>query len=389
VEGELRACTEIEGDNMRIPLVDLRVAHRQVEAEIADGWATVVRTGDFVAGGETTRFEEEFARFQGVAHCVGVANGTDAIELALRAAGVRTGDEVIVPANTFIATAAAARRAGADIGVVDVDPATLLMDPESLRARVTARTRAVIPVHLFGQMAPVESVLDVASDFGAVVVEDAAQAQGARRHGRGAGSFGIAAGVSFYPGKNLGAYGDAGAVLTGDADVAERVRLLGNHGSPEKYVHSTVGFNSRMDTLQAVVLRAKLARLATWNEERRLAAARYDELLAPIGDVQLPATLDGNEHVWHLYVIQVDDRDAVLEELNGQGIGAGVHYPTTIHRHAAFADLGLGWGTCPVAERAAERMLSLPLFPGITESQQEEVVDALVAAIRRPQRRSA
>jgi dTDP-4-amino-4,6-dideoxygalactose transaminase len=236
-------------------------------------------------------------------------------------------------------------------------------------------------VHLYGQAAPVERLVPLARRIGAYVVEDAAQSQGARRDGVSAGALGDAAATSFYPGKNLGAYGDAGAALTGSADVAERMRMIRDHGSPRKYEHDVVGVNSRLDTLQAVVLSAKLRRLAGWNAARRAAAARYGELLAGCDDVVLPGTLDGNEHVWHLYVIRVPHRDRVLEELRAAGIGAGIHYPVPVHLTGAFADLGYAKGAFPVAERAARDLLSLPLFPEITPAQQERVISVLMSAL--------
>jgi len=259
----------------------------------------------------------------------------------------------------------------------------LLIDPASVAAAVTQRTKAIVPVHLFGQTAPVENLVEIAEAAGAVLVEDAAQSQGATRFGRPAGGLGLAAGTSFYPGKNLGAAGDAGAVLTNDAEIAHRVRTIAAHGSDRKYVHDVVGMNSRMDTVQAVVLLAKLRRLAGWNDRRRVAGARYSELLADIPGVRLPLTLEGNVDVWHLYVIRVQERDKVLASLHEGGVGAGIHYPYPVHLTGAYADLGLGEGSFPVAEAAASQILSLPLFPHITEVQQQHVVDVLRAALAR------
>jgi dTDP-4-amino-4,6-dideoxygalactose transaminase len=241
----------------------------------------------------------------------------------------------------------------------------------------------VLPVHLFGQMAPMARIREVADRHGLVVVEDAAQAQGATHRGVPIGGWGTAAGTSFYPGKNLGAYGDAGGVVTDDPGVARQVRLLANHGSEVKYQHPVLGFNSRLDTLQAVVLRAKLRRLADWNAERQAAAERYRDLLAGVDGVRLPGVAAGNEHVWHLYVVRVADRDAVLAELNAAGVGAGIHYPVPVHHTGAFADSGYAHGDFPVTERAAEEILSLPLYPGITVTQQQRVVEVLAAAVER------
>ena len=364
-----------------IPLVDLPAQHRQVADEVAAEWAEVLHNTAFVGGPQVASFEREFAAYCGVEHCVGVGNGTDAIELALRALGIGPGDECVLPTNTFLATAEAVVRSGATPVLVDCDPATALLDVDQLAAAMGPRTRAVLPVHLYGQTAPVEQIVPIAHGAGAAVVEDAAQAQGARRHGAAAGSLGDIAATSFYPGKNLGAYGDGGAVLTGDAALARRVRLLGAHGSPRKYEHESIGFNSRLDTLQAVVLAAKLRRLERWNDDRRAAAARYDALLAPLASVRRPTVLAGNLPVWHLYVVRVPDRDRVLKELNAAGIGAGIHYPTPVHLTQAFAGLGHGPGAFPVAESMATELLSLPIFPEITPAQQERVVAVLQEAL--------
>jgi dTDP-4-amino-4,6-dideoxygalactose transaminase len=361
-----------------IPLVDLSAQHAAIADEVAEGWREVLAKTAFIAGPQVGKFEAEYAAFIGAAHCVGVANGTDAIEIALRALGVGAGDECILPANTFVATAEAVLRCGATPVLADcADDGTYLIDIDAVAAAVTPRTRAIIPVHLYGQAAPVERLMPLAEEASAWVVEDAAQSQGARRNGKGAGALGHAAATSFYPGKNLGAYGDAGAVLTDSDDAARRTRMIADHGSPRKYEHEVAGFNSRLDTLQAVVLSAKLRRLAGWNAARRAAAARYDALLSGCDGVVLPHTLAGNEHVWHLYVIRVPGRDRVLKELNAAGIGAGIHYPVPVHLTAAFADLGYGPGSFPAAERAAGELLSLPLFAEITPAQQERVVSVL------------
>ena len=368
-----------------IPLVDLRAQHAAIAAEVEAGWEEVLAETSFIGGRQVADFEARYAAFIGTAHCIGVANGTDAIEIALRGLGVGPRDECILPANTFVATAEAVFRVGATPVLVDcTDDNTYLVDPDAVAAEVTSRTRVIIPVHLYGQAAKVESLTGLADRTGAYVVEDAAQSQGARRHGRAAGSLGDASATSFYPGKNLGAYGDAGAIMTSSDELATRVRMIRDHGSPRKYEHSCIGVNSRLDTLQAVVLTAKLKRLAQWNASRRAAAQRYDELLAGCDAISLPRTLDGNEHVWHLYVVRVPDRDRVLKELQAAGIGAGIHYPVPIHLTAAFAELNYGHGAFPNAERAASEIISLPLFPGITPAQQERVASALISAISLP-----
>jgi dTDP-4-amino-4,6-dideoxygalactose transaminase len=367
----------------KIPLVDLQAAHAEVADDVAVGFKRVLAETAFVGGEEVAGFEREYAAFSGVEHCVGVANGTDALELALRAVGVGPGDEAILPANTFIATAEAVARIGARVVLVDCDPATYLIDPAAALAAVTPRTRAILPVHLYGQHAAVETIR-AGLDAGAAhvsIVEDAAQSQGALRHGQPAGRGGVAA-TSFYPGKNLGAYGDAGAVVTDDEGLATTVRTIASHGGLTKYRHDVIGMNSRLDALQAVVLRAKLARLDTWNAARRRAAARYDSLLSTV-DVARPVTAEGNEHVWHLYVVRVpaERRDAIVAALTAAGIGAAIHYPVPVHLTPAFAGLGHEAGAFPHAEAAAAEILSLPLYPQITAGQQERVVHALAAAL--------
>jgi dTDP-4-amino-4,6-dideoxygalactose transaminase len=362
--------------------VDLAAQQREIDAEVRAGLDEVFATTSFIGGKPVEEFEHAYADFTDVAHCVGVANGTDALELALRAAGVAAGDEVILPANTFIATAEAVSRIGATPVLVDCDSTYLLIDPTKVEAALTSRTRAVVPVHLMGQVAPVEQLLDVAASAGAAIVEDAAQSQGATRFGRYAGSLGLVAGTSFYPGKNLGAAGDAGAVTTNDSEVTASVRLMAAHGSRQKYQHEVIGMNSRLDTVQAVVLNAKLRRLTRWNTARQAAAARYAELLAEVPGLTVPTSMEGNVDVWHLYVVRVPERDRVLAELNAAGIGAGIHYPYPVHRTTAYAHLGYAAGDFPVAEQAAGEILSLPLFPHITPVQQERVAEALAAAAR-------
>lgn len=364
-----------------IPLVDLAWQHAKIDAEVRDGWDEVVAAGAFVGGPAVGAFERAFAGFCEVDHCIGVANGTDALELALRAHGIGPGDDVIVPAHTFVATAEAVVAAGASVVLADVDPTYMLLDPAAAQAARTSRTRAVIPVHLYGQPAPIEQIR--AALPGVTVIEDAAQAQGARLGDRRVGSLGDSAATSFYPGKNLGAYGDGGAVLTADPAVADTVRALGAHGSRRRYEHDLIGRNSRLDTIQAVVLAAKLARLDEWNDLRRAAAATYAALLDGLDGVQAPASGPGCEHVWHLYPVRLDNRDDVLAALQGAGIGAGIHYPVPVHLHPAFTSLGHHIGDFPHSERAAGTVLSLPLYPGITEAQQQRVVAVLAAALAR------
>jgi dTDP-4-amino-4,6-dideoxygalactose transaminase len=366
---------------MSIPLVDLSIQHQEIEAEVRAGFDALMKSGAYILGPPVAEFESAYAEYSEVTHCVGVANGTDALELALRALDIGPGDEVVLPANTFIASALAVVRAGAEPVLVDSDPDSHLIDVEAVAGRIDARTRAVMAVDLFGQVADMTALEKLCGDAGIVLVEDAAQSQGARQAGRRAGSFGAAAGTSFYPGKNLGAYGDAGAVLTTSDETAAKLRRLRNYGSEIKYEHPEVGFNSRLDSFQAVVLLAKLKRLDAWNEGRRAAAARYDTLLGKLPGVSLPTRVEGNEHVWHIYAVRVAERDRVLAALNEAGVGAGVHYPKPLHLQGAFAHLAEGEGSFPAAEAAAREMISLPLFPGISEAQQQMVRDALERAV--------
>jgi dTDP-4-amino-4,6-dideoxygalactose transaminase len=363
-----------------VPMLDLGWQHRQVEDEVNAGFAQVMGATSFILGPDVTRFEREYARFSGVDHVVGVGNGTDAIELALRAAGIGQGAGVLIPANTFVATAEAVVRAGATVVLADCDDSYLL-DAADLRTRMTPNVKAVIAVHLYGQTADVDAVREVVGPD-VVVIEDAAQSQGARYRGRRSGSLADVAGTSFYPGKNLGAYGDGGAISTSSEKIAQRAKALRNHGGINKYEHLEVGTNSRLDSLQAVVLSAKLKHLDVWNAERRRLAGRYTRLLSRIDGVGTPVTNEGNQHVFHQYVVRVADRDTVLAELVEAGIGAGIHYPTPVHLLPAFADLGLGVGSFPCAESLAGEILSLPIYPGLSEDDQDYVVDRLAASVR-------
>lgn len=367
---------------MTIPLVDLRLEHDEIAEDVQRGWARVVERTTFVLGEEGAAFEQEFADFCGVRHCVGVASGTDALEIALRACGVGPGDEVIVPTNSFVASALAVLHAGAIPVLVDVDPETLLIDPDGVTRQAGRRTRAIMPVHLYGHVAPTAELRTLADDVGAILVEDAAQAHGAERDGQRVGTVGDVTATSFYPAKNLGCYGDGGAVITELDDVARRSRALRNYGEEGGYSHRLEGLNSRLDELQAVVLRAKLPGLAARNEARRVAAARYDSLLAGLAEVRRPPAAGEAGPVWHLYVVRVPKRDRVLGRLNEMGVGAGVHYRSPIHLQGFASSLGYKEGDFPVAEAASREILSLPMFPGITPEQQARVVDALAHALR-------
>lgn len=366
---------------MNVPLVDLAWQHRAIAAELEPLTSDIMECGRFVLGPELGDFESRFAGYCGAAHCVGVANGTDALTLALVALGIGPGDEVIVPTNSFVASAAAVVHAGARPVLVDADVRTLLIDRGAVEAAITGRTRAIMPVHLFGRLVDVAPLRALADAHGLKVVGDAAQAQGARPAGGTLVEGCDIVATSFYPGKNLGAYGDGGAVLTDDPELAEQVRTLRNHGSRSKYLHVRVGWNSRLDNLQAAVLGVKLRHLDDWNDSRRAAARRYDELLAEVEPVRRPDPAFGDDHVWHLYAVRTEWRDAVLASLQRDGIGAGVHYPTPIHLQPAFSAYRRDH-PLPVAERAARELLSLPLFPGITDAQQEHVVSAIERALR-------
>ncbi|TPV49814.1 DegT/DnrJ/EryC1/StrS family aminotransferase [Pseudarthrobacter phenanthrenivorans] len=365
-----------------IPLVDLSHVQLQVADTIREGFNRVIAESSFVLGPQVTEFEEAWASYCGTAFALGVGNGTDAVELALRAAGIGAGDEVILPTNTFVATAGAVCRTGATPVLADCDE-DFLLTPTEVADRMTPRTKAVIGVHLYGQTAPMEIIGQVVRDD-VVLVEDVAQAQGARRHGIRAGGLGQVAATSFYPGKNLGAYGDAGAVMTSSAEIMDQLRKLRNHGGVARYEHMEVGFNSRLDTLQAVVLNAKLALLDQWNYQRVEAANYYGELLEDLEEVSLPRSIHGNDHVFHLYVVRVParDRDRVVAELNAQGIGAGIHYPQPVHMLPAYAHLGHQKGAYPVAESCSRQILSLPLYPGISAAQQEQVALAFRSTLR-------
>jgi dTDP-4-amino-4,6-dideoxygalactose transaminase len=361
---------------MRIPLVELAGQYRMLRDEILPAMDGVMSEAQFILGEDVARFEEEFAAFCGAKHCVGVASGLDALQLALRAVGVGPGDEVITAANTFIASALAVTHAGATPVLADVRKDDFNLDPDAVERAITPRTKAILPVHLYGQPARMDEIMDIARRHGLKVVEDACQAHGARYGAARAGAMGDAGCFSFYPGKNLGGYGDGGAVVTDDPKIAERLRLDRNYGSRIKYVHDSAGFNSRLDTLQAAVLRIKLRRLEGWNARRRELAALYRELLAD-ADVLLPREMRGVEHVYHLFVIRHPERDRLIADLHARGIGAGVHYPIPIHQQAPYAGIRTVPDGAPVSTMLAGQILSLPLYPEMTDAQVAEVAAAV------------
>lgn len=365
-----------------VPFVDLSIQHAEIDPPLSSLIESVLDRGDFILGEDVAGFEQEFALYCGVDHAIGVDSGTSALELALRALGLGPGDEVITPANTFIATVLAIIHAGCTPVLVDIDSDTYLMDVEATRAAITPRTAALMPVHLYGQPADMDPLNALADENGLVVIEDASQAHGARYRGRRTGALAEVAAFSLYPAKNLGAVGDAGVVVTSDPGLADSIRLLRNYGSPQKYVHDLLGFNRRLDTIQARVLRAKLPHLDRWNASRRATAELYRRTLADL-PVKLPGELDGAEAVYHLFVVEVDDRDGLMAHLGTQGIGALVHYPIPVHLQKACLPLGHGPGDFPLTERAAGRILSLPMYPGMPDQFVERVAYAIRDYVRR------
>jgi dTDP-4-amino-4,6-dideoxygalactose transaminase len=356
----------------QIPLVDLKAQYRSIRDEIDAAIQRVIDSAGFIMGPEVQAFERAFAATCEVEHCIGVSSGTAALMLALRALGIGPGDEVITVAHTFIATAEAICAVGARPVFVDIDPHTYTLDPAALAAAITPATRAVIPVHIYGQPADMTGINEIAAAHSLTVIEDAAQAHGATWQGRKAGTLATLGCFSFYPGKNLGAYGDAGAITTDDAALAEQLRLLRNHGRRSKYLHEQIGFGERLDTLQAAILHAKVAHLEAWTAARRRLAARYSEQLAHC-ELVLPAVAPHAEPAWHLYVVRTPRRDALLEHLKAHGVEAGIHYPVPLHRQPAFA--AFDYPALPVTEAVAATCLSLPLYPELTDVQQDRVID--------------
>jgi dTDP-4-amino-4,6-dideoxygalactose transaminase len=365
-----------------VPFVDLARTHAPLRAEINAALAGVVDSGAFILGPDVAEFEREWAAYCGARHAVGVGSGTVAIGLVLEALGVGRGDEVIAPALTFIATVLPALHVGARPVLVDCEPQTATIDPAAVAAAVTERTKAIMAVHLYGQPADMDALRAIADQAGVALIEDAAQAHGARYGSRRAGSLGRAACFSFYPSKNLGALGDGGAVVTDDPAIEEYVRRARDLGQVRKYEHVLAGYNERLDTVQAAVLRVKLAHLDAWNESRRAAAATYARLLAEI-DVDLPAEAEGREHVWHLYVVRSDDRDRIRSVLEEAGVATGLHYPLPLHLEPVLAELGYRRGEFPAAEDWSFRGFSLPMFAGIEEDEVAAVADALARATGR------
>ncbi len=364
---------------IKVPYLDLKAQYRSIRSEVLAALEAVCESVRFAQGPATTAFEQEFATYCGVKHCVTLNSGTSALHLAMRCLDIGPGDEVITVPFTFIATAWAISYVGAIPVFVDVDPARRTLDPEKLEAVITPRTKAIVPVHLYGMPAEIDTICAIADKHGVPVVEDAAQAHGARYKGKRVGQFGRMACFSFYPGKNLGAYGEGGALVTNDDAIAARARSLRDHGQSQRYYHNEVGYNYRMDSFQAAVLSIKLKHLDQWNAARATIAKRYAELLSK-ASYGLPAFFDDSECVWHCYVIEADNRDRVRQKLADAGIETGLHYPLPLHLQKAYSPLGYKRGDFPVSERIAQRCLSLPIYPELTDEQLNAVVVALRAA---------
>src|SRR6266481_1294756 len=360
-----------------VPFVDLSAQYPTIATEINEAVAKVIHDTDFILGREVGLFEEEFAAYCEAKYAVGVDSGTSALELAMRAYEIGSGDEVITAANTFIASALAISHAGAKPVLVDVDPYTYTIDVACIAKAITARTRAILPVHLYGHPAHMDPIRQLAEKYGLVVIEDACQAHGARYKGERAGSLGHAAAFSFYPGKNLGAFGDGGMVVTNDRDIAKRLEMLRNYGQKEKYHHQFRGYNRRLDTLQAAILRVKLKYLEKWNAARRWNARLYQQSLEGSG-VVTPTEAAGAESVWHLYVIRTEQRDVLRDHLVSRGISASIHYPIPIHLQPAYRDLGYQRGDFPVTEAHAQQILSLPMYAELTTELVEYVAKSIV-----------
>ncbi len=366
----------------KVPFLDLRAPYIELKNDIDAALLAVADSGWFLLGGALSAFEAEFARYTGAKHCIGVANGLDALQLSLLAMGVGEGDEVIVPSNTYIATWLAVSQVGATPVPVEPLLESYNIDPSAIEAVITPRTRAIIPVHLYGLPAEMDAIREVARRRGLKILDDAAQAQGARYGGRPVGTLGDVSAWSFYPGKNLGAFGDAGAVTTDDDEVAGRLRVLRNYGSRVKYVNEVRGFNSRLDEIQAAVLSVKLRRLDEWNDRRTRLALRYHDALADSGLV-LPTETDRAKSCWHLYVVRSPDRDGLRRGLAARGVDCLIHYPIPPHRQQAYAELGFAPNAFPIANRIHDEVLSLPIGPHLSDNDQDRVIAAVLAEAKR------
>jgi len=362
-----------------IPFVDLKTQYQSIQSDVLSAVQNVFTTAAFIMGPDVQRFEMEFAEFIGAKHCVGVESGTAALKLGLEALGVGSGDEVIIPANTYIACAFAISQVGATPVLVDMAD-DYLIDVAAIESAITSKCRAIMPVHLYGQSAQIDAIVEIARRHNLYVVEDASQAHGSRYNGQRTGTFGDVGCFSFYPGKNLGAYGDGGGIVTNDDGIADQLRLLRDFGQKKKYEHLIIGDNCRLDTVQAAILRVKLKHLDAWNAQRSAAARMYDERLSAIG-LQPPARVTDERHVYHLYVVQVPRRELAMAALANARIQSGIHYPIPIHMQPAYCGLNMSLGSFPKTEAAAARILSLPMFPEITEEQIDRVSAVLKAHV--------
>lgn len=362
---------------MMVPFLDLKATYLELQNELDEAYRRVMNSGWYVLGNEVEAFEDEFAAFCGVRHCVGVGNGLDALNLILRAAGIGKGDEVLVPSNTYIATWLAVSYTGATPVPVEPDETTYNINPDRIEQAITKRTKAIIPVHLYGQTADMDAISRLAARHNLLVIEDAAQAHGAQLRGRRTGSLGHAAGFSFYPGKNLGAFGDGGAITTDDPELAERAKMLRNYGSRLKYYNDEKGVNSRLDELQAALLRVKLRHLDEWNERRRAIAGCYRKHLAG-ANLALPCVAEASGHVWHLFVVRHSDRDRLHQHLASAGVGTLIHYPVPPHLQPAYREAGLCEGSLPISERLHREVLSLPIGPHLSSEQVLRVVEGVI-----------
>lgn len=362
-----------------VPFLDLRAAYTEIKAECDAAYRRVMASGHYLLGPELLAFEAEYSRFCQVKYCIGVANGLDALHLTLLAYGIGPGDEVLVPSNTYIATWLAVSYCGAKPVPIEPDPATFNMDPHKIEPAITRKTRAIIPVHLYGQPAEMGVINKIARQYKLVVIEDSAQAHGADYNGKPVGGLGDAAGHSFYPGKNLGAFGDGGAVTTNDPVIADKVRVLRNYGSRVKYLNEVRGVNSRLDELQAAFLRVKLRRLRAWNFQRRNIAQKYHKALRGVSGIMLPTENASKSHVWHLFVIRVKNRDLVKQRLASKGISTLIHYPIPPHRSKAYSDLQIRRHIFPIAEKLSSEVLSLPIGPHLSRKQSDAVCDAVLS----------
>lgn len=360
---------------MKIPFLNFSDSHFQIKSELESAFSTVLNNNWFVLGKELEAFEEEYADYNKVNSCIGVSNGLDALHLALRALGISEGDEVIVPSNTYIATILAVSYVGATPVLVEPRLGTYNLNPDLIEAAITKRTKAIMPVHLYGQACEMTAIKQIADKYNLYIIEDNAQSQGATYNGIITGSWGNANGTSFYPGKNLGALGDAGAVTTNDTEISRKIKMLRNYGSERKYFNEVVGYNMRLDEMQAAFLRIKLRKLEEWTIERKEIASWYNSELNGVGDLVLPEIAEGATHVYHLYVIRTNKRDTLQQYLTDNGVGTLIHYPIPPHLQKAYKSLGYKKGDFPIAEEIANTCLSLPIWPGLKNNQVKELAD--------------